>query len=201
MVPEQVWDWHFCSYWRVFFVFRLFSVFPSLVLSVASRGSVNLAVSSSSWEWRFLYSYERYINSVLTWKFDPCKWTRWDIEVHIVVWLFCVWSSASNSETGEEVAIKKIGNAFDNRIDAKRTLREIKLLRHMDHENVCIMASSSSSSWLMLLPRFFQLGATWYHYRLDQSTFSQSDVLISLYLEWVGNLWVILWYPKSHCNQ
>jgi hypothetical protein len=51
------------------------------------------------------------------------------------------------------------------------------------------------------LPRFFQLGATWYHYRLDQSTFSQSDVLISLYLEWVGNLWVILWYPKSHCNQ
>ncbi|GLT46570.1 hypothetical protein SLA2020_203140 [Shorea laevis] len=47
--------------------------------------------------------------------------------------------AAVNSETGEEVAIKKIGNAFDNRIDAKRTLREIKLLRHMDHENViCI---------------------------------------------------------------
>lgn len=41
-----------------------------------------------------------------------------------------------NSETNEEVAIKKIGNAFDNRIDAKRTLREIKLLCHMDHENV-----------------------------------------------------------------
>ena len=34
------------------------------------------------------------------------------------------------------MAIKKIGNAFDNIIDAKRTLREIKLLRHMDHENV-----------------------------------------------------------------
>ncbi|KAJ9706010.1 hypothetical protein PVL29_001534 [Vitis rotundifolia] len=43
--------------------------------------------------------------------------------------------AAVNSETHEEVAIKKIGNAFDNRIDAKRTLREIKLLRHMDHEN------------------------------------------------------------------
>jgi mitogen-activated protein kinase 1/3 len=41
-----------------------------------------------------------------------------------------------DSVTGEEVAVKKIGNAFDNRIDAKRTLREIKLLRHMDHENV-----------------------------------------------------------------
>ncbi|KAD6453233.1 hypothetical protein E3N88_07938 [Mikania micrantha] len=44
--------------------------------------------------------------------------------------------AATNVETREEVAIKKIGNAFDNRIDAKRTLREIKLLRHMDHENV-----------------------------------------------------------------
>ncbi|GMY30399.1 mitogen-activated protein kinase homolog MMK2-like [Fagus crenata] len=44
--------------------------------------------------------------------------------------------AAVNSETHEEVAIKKIGNAFDNIIDAKRTLREIKLLSHMEHENV-----------------------------------------------------------------
>ena len=49
---------------------------------------------------------------------------------------FSSFSAAVNSETCEEVAIKKIGNAFDNRIDAKRTLREIKLLHHMDHENV-----------------------------------------------------------------
>ncbi|CAL5187509.1 unnamed protein product [Lathyrus oleraceus] len=44
--------------------------------------------------------------------------------------------AAVNSDTREEVAIKKIGNTFDNIIDAKRTLREIKLLRHMDHENI-----------------------------------------------------------------
>ncbi|KAG6390362.1 hypothetical protein SASPL_148096 [Salvia splendens] len=44
--------------------------------------------------------------------------------------------SALNAETNEHVALKKIANAFDNKIDAKRTLREIKLLRHMDHENV-----------------------------------------------------------------
>ena len=36
----------------------------------------------------------------------------------------------------EKVAIKKITNAFENAIDAKRTLREIKLLRHLHHENV-----------------------------------------------------------------
>lgn len=34
------------------------------------------------------------------------------------------------------VAMKKIANAFDNHMDAKRTLREIKLLRHLNHENV-----------------------------------------------------------------
>lgn len=55
--------------------------------------------------------------------------------IETVTFLIC-FSAAMNSETREEVAIKKIGNAFDNRIDAKRTLREIKLLRHMDHENV-----------------------------------------------------------------
>lgn len=49
---------------------------------------------------------------------------------------FNCFSAAVNSETLEEVAIKKIGNAFDDIIDAKRTLREIKLLCHMDHGNV-----------------------------------------------------------------
>lgn len=44
--------------------------------------------------------------------------------------------SVLNSETNEMVAMKKIANAFDNHMDAKRTLREIKLLRHMHHENV-----------------------------------------------------------------
>ncbi|KAG2670292.1 hypothetical protein I3843_14G077500 [Carya illinoinensis] len=44
--------------------------------------------------------------------------------------------SVLNSDTNEMVAMKKIANAFDNHMDAKRTLREIKLLRHFDHENV-----------------------------------------------------------------
>ncbi|CAH8333330.1 unnamed protein product [Eruca vesicaria subsp. sativa] len=47
--------------------------------------------------------------------------------------------SAINSETNESVAIKKIANAFDNKIYLKRTLREIKLLRHMDHENIVVI--------------------------------------------------------------
>lgn len=44
-----------------------------------------------------------------------------------------------NAELNEMVAVKKIANAFDNYMDAKRTLREIKLLRHLDHENVSLI--------------------------------------------------------------
>lgn len=52
-------------------------------------------------------------------------------------------SSVMNFETREMVAIKKIANAFDNNMDAKRTLREIKLLRHLDHENVILLVSDT----------------------------------------------------------
>lgn len=35
-----------------------------------------------------------------------------------------------------KVAIKKVPNAFEDLIDAKRILREIKLLKYFDHENI-----------------------------------------------------------------
>merc|ERR1712060_493973 len=44
--------------------------------------------------------------------------------------------AALNKETGKKVAIKKIPNAFDDLIDAKRILREIKLLRFFKHEHL-----------------------------------------------------------------
>ncbi|XP_039117526.1 mitogen-activated protein kinase homolog D5-like [Dioscorea cayenensis subsp. rotundata] len=49
---------------------------------------------------------------------------------------YSVTWSVLNSETGEQVAIKRIRYAFDKMIYAKRMLREVKILRHMDHENV-----------------------------------------------------------------
>lgn len=44
--------------------------------------------------------------------------------------------SALDKETGEKVAIKKISRAFEDPIDAKRILREIKLMKKFTHENV-----------------------------------------------------------------
>jgi len=44
--------------------------------------------------------------------------------------------AAMENRTGTKVAIKKIKDVFAKVTDAKRTLREVKLLRHFDHENI-----------------------------------------------------------------
>lgn len=44
--------------------------------------------------------------------------------------------SAMNEESKTKVAIKKIPKAFNDVIDAKRILREIKLMKRFDHENI-----------------------------------------------------------------
>jgi serine/threonine protein kinase len=49
---------------------------------------------------------------------------------------FGVVCACHDSVTGEKVAVKKVKNAFSDVRDAKMLLREIKLLRHLDHENV-----------------------------------------------------------------
>ncbi|XP_077249545.1 mitogen-activated protein kinase homolog MMK1-like [Tasmannia lanceolata] len=55
--------------------------------------------------------------------------------IHIGKGSFGLVCSCLNSETNEKVAIKKI-LVSDNKIGVKRTLREIKILRHLNHENV-----------------------------------------------------------------
>ena len=44
--------------------------------------------------------------------------------------------SANDTERNSKIAIKKIPNAFDDLIDAKRIVREIKLLKFFNHENI-----------------------------------------------------------------
>jgi serine/threonine protein kinase len=53
-------------------------------------------------------------------------------------------SAATNIQTGEGVAVKKVTNVFSKKILAKRALREIKLLQHFrGHRNVGCSASLS----------------------------------------------------------
>jgi len=44
--------------------------------------------------------------------------------------------AAKDTATEEQVAVKKITNAFDDVVDCKRMLREMRLLQHFNHENV-----------------------------------------------------------------
>lgn len=50
-----------------------------------------------------------------------------------------VVASANNRKNNTKVAIKKVPKAFEDLIDAKRILREIKLLGFFDHENIIAM--------------------------------------------------------------
>jgi len=45
--------------------------------------------------------------------------------------------SAQDLTTGKKVAIKKVPRAFDDIVDGKRILREIKLMKFCNHENIC----------------------------------------------------------------
>ncbi|KAI4883518.1 hypothetical protein NFI96_019978 [Prochilodus magdalenae] len=47
--------------------------------------------------------------------------------------------SAINDKTKEKVAIKKLHRPFQSEIFAKRAYRELRLLKHMKHENVSLL--------------------------------------------------------------
>ena len=67
-------------------------------------------------------------------RFDvPARYTLMKPIGHGAYGVVC---SANDNESGEKVAIKKINKAFVHLTDTKRTLREIKILRHFNHENV-----------------------------------------------------------------
>lgn len=44
--------------------------------------------------------------------------------------------AARDELSGDRVAVKKVSNVFSNAIDARRTLREMALMRHLRHDNV-----------------------------------------------------------------
>ncbi len=54
----------------------------------------------------------------------------------ILQYYICAISSAIDSRTGTKVAIKKLYRPFQSELFAKRAYRELRLLKHMKHENV-----------------------------------------------------------------
>eukprot|EP00753_Platysulcus_tardus_P017211 PLAT6326.1.p1 GENE.PLAT6326.1~~PLAT6326.1.p1 ORF type:complete len:397 (+),score=202.56 PLAT6326.1:27-1193(+) len=74
--------------------------------------------------------------------FFPVSGTRFEVPSHLEFikpighGAYGVVVSATDLRSGTKVAVKKVSRAFDDLIDAKRILREIKLLKHFTHENV-----------------------------------------------------------------
>ena len=50
-----------------------------------------------------------------------------------------IFSSATDTLTGNQIAIKKLSRPFQSVMHAKRAYREIRLLEHMCHENVSLI--------------------------------------------------------------
>ena len=67
--------------------------------------------------------------------------------------------SATDNKTGEKVAIKKISNAFEDAIDCKRMLREMRLLQHFKHENVLCLKDMNSLSLATIKSRASEIAA------------------------------------------
>lgn len=57
-----------------------------------------------------------------------------------------LYSSAYDVKTGLKVAVKKLSRPFQSIVHAKRTYRELRLLKHMKHENVSRFVSRSFCS-------------------------------------------------------
>lgn len=61
---------------------------------------------------------------------------RYEYIKQIGLGAYGVVCSCFDKKNNMKVAIKKVPNAFEDLIDAKRILREIKLLKYFDHENI-----------------------------------------------------------------
>lgn len=61
---------------------------------------------------------------------------RYEFIKQIGIGAYGVVCSFKDKVDDTNVAIKKVPNAFDDLVDAKRILREIKLLKFFDHSNI-----------------------------------------------------------------
>ena len=61
---------------------------------------------------------------------------RYEFIKQIGIGSYSIVCSCFDKKESRNVAIKKVTNAFDDKNDARRILREIKLLRFFDHENL-----------------------------------------------------------------
>ncbi|KAM8930524.1 mitogen-activated protein kinase 12-like [Pelodytes ibericus] len=111
--------------------------------------------------------------------------TRWEVPEHYTH-LAAVGSgaygtvcSAKDIQTGELVAIKKLLRPFQSLVHAKRAYRELRLLKHMNHENVISLfnvftpdeSMDSFQNFYLVMPFItFDLGRVIKRHKLSHGT-------------------------------
>jgi len=101
--------------------------------ALAQQNSSNNSSSSSSSSTQPHRSrYKTYILSAGVFEVEQ----RYEIREIVGQGAYGIVCSALDLKTGQMVACKKIENIFDHRSLAKRTLRELKLVRYFQHENI-----------------------------------------------------------------
>ena len=80
----------------------------------------------------YVICYKRYLITQLSRYLQLCT------KIICIVLLNVLCSSALDTERNIKVAIKKLARPFQSPIHAKRAYREIRMLKHMNHENVIL---------------------------------------------------------------
>ena len=104
----------------------------STLIAAANAASSSSASAASALATSSRSKYKTYILSNGVFEVE----NRYEIREIIGQGAYGIVCSALDRKTGQFVAIKKIENVFDHRSLAKRTLRELKLVRTFNHENV-----------------------------------------------------------------
>ncbi|NXY87696.1 MK11 kinase, partial [Alcedo cyanopectus] len=63
--------------------------------------------------------------------------------------------SAYDTKTRQKVAVKKLSRPFQSLIHARRTYRELRLLKHMKHENISILLFLNEVCFLVFLSMLY----------------------------------------------
>lgn len=69
------------------------------------------------------------------------------MHTYAVCFVFIFSSAVDTQQRNTKVAIKKLARPFQSAIHAKRTYRELRMLKHMNHENVSTEWTSIESCW------------------------------------------------------
>lgn len=101
--------------------------------------------NSLQWKINALYCIINTIIKFYEFQSFCCACTN-SIQFEINLKLFSYFfSSAVDTTTGHKVAIKKLARPFQSAVHAKRTYRELRMLKHMNHENVRTQMEKSIS--------------------------------------------------------